>query len=410
MLWEKSFYEDGLSIADRIIQTVPLVDPQKVSSLAIEAREKMKLRHVPLLLVRAMASLPSHKSLVAETLSRVIQRPDELSEFLAIYWKGNKNGFSSNNKTISAQVKKGLAKAFTKFNAYSLAKYNRDGEIKLRDVLFLCHAKPNSPEQAELWKQLINNTLPTPDTWEVELSASNDKTASWYRLLSENKLGAIALLRNLRNMKEAGIPEFVVRNALSKIKTERVLPFRFISAARYSPTLEPELETAMFKCLEGKEKLPGKTVLLIDVSGSMDWRLSEKSEVIRMDTACGLAVLARELCEEVEIYSFSDNLVQIPNRRGFALRDAIVNSQVHSGTYLGKALQSITSSYNRIIIFTDEQSADKIPSSLSPSKGYIINISSEKNGVGYGSWNHIDGFSESVLDYIVESEKCSKLL
>src|SRR6201998_3348065 len=86
MLWENQFYEDGVEIAGRIRELVPKVDAAKVAALAIEAREAMKLRHAPLLLVREMARHASHRALVAETLSRVIQRADELAEFVAIYW------------------------------------------------------------------------------------------------------------------------------------------------------------------------------------------------------------------------------------------------------------------------------------------------------------------------------------
>ena len=397
MLWENTFYEDGLSIAERINTLVPLVDPGKVAHLAIEARNKMKLRHAPLLLVRAMTALPKHKKYVADTLAAVIQRPDELTEFLAIYWKDN------GNKTISAQVKKGLARAFTKFSPYQLAKYNRDGAIKLRDVLFLCHANPISPVQELAWKQLIAGTLPIPDTWEVELSASTDKTASWTRLLRENKLGALALLRNLRNMKNANVHDEYVKLALQDIKVDHVLPFRFVAAARHNPVLEPDLETAMFKCIEGREKIGEKTILLVDVSGSMDSSISDKSEMTRMDAACGLAVLAREIFTDVEIFTFSTHLVQIPNRRGFALRDAIHFSQEHSHTYVGQALAQITIDYDRLIIFTDEQSHDSLPNPKG--KGYVINVATNSNGVGYGAWNHIDGFSEACLDYIIESEK-----
>ena len=142
MLWEDTFYEDGISIANRIHTLIPKVDPQKVADMAIEAREKMKLRHVPLLIVREMARLSTHKTLVSNTLARVVQRADELTEFVAMYWKDGK-------QPLSAQVKKGLAGAFTKFSAYDLAKYNRDEAVKLRDVLFLCHAKPKDTEQEE---------------------------------------------------------------------------------------------------------------------------------------------------------------------------------------------------------------------------------------------------------------------
>ena len=106
-------------------------------SVAVEAREKMKLRHTPLLLVREMARHPGHRQLVGATLERVVQRPDELAEFLAIYWKDAAVENGRIVTPLAKQVKKGLAAAFPKFDAYALAKYSRDGAIKLRDVMFL---------------------------------------------------------------------------------------------------------------------------------------------------------------------------------------------------------------------------------------------------------------------------------
>jgi len=398
LLWEDTFYEDGISIAERIAYLVPLVAPDTVSGMAIEARERMKLRHAPLWVVREMAKQPKHKGLVAETLSRVIQRADELAEFVALYWKDGR-------QPLSKQVKKGLAQAFTKFDAYQLAKYNRDGAVKLRDVLFLCHAKPKDKEQEAIWKQLIDGSLPAPDTWEVNLSTGKDKKATWERLLAENKLGGLALLRNLRNMAGSKVDESLVFAALDRMKTARILPFRFIAAAKHAPQWESRIERAMLKCLEGREKLPGKTVLLIDVSGSMNWEISAKSDLKRYDAANGLAILARELCEQVAIYSFSNSVVRIPDRHGFALRDAITNSQFHGGTWLGNAVKHINASeqYDRLIVLTDEQSHDTVPNPKG--KGYVINVASYKNGVGYGAWTHIDGWSEAVIDYIFEYEK-----
>ncbi len=246
MLWEDQFYEDGVEIAGRIRELVPKVEAARVAALAVEAREKMKLRHAPLLLVREMARHNTHRALVAETLQRVIQRADELAEFVAIYWKDGK-------APLSAQVKKGLAGAFSKFDAYALAKYNRPGPIKLRDVLFLCHAKPLNDAQAEVWKQLVEGTLASPDTWEVALSAGADKHITWERLLQEHKLGALALLRNLRNMKDADVDPNLVGAALRAMKTDRVLPFRFIAAARHAPQWEQVLEKAMLKTLASQE-------------------------------------------------------------------------------------------------------------------------------------------------------------
>lgn len=398
LLFENEFYEDGQSIAQRIAFIIPKVAPEKVSQIAVEAREQMKLRHVPLLIVREMARLPTHRFLVANTLSQIIQRPDELNEFLAIYWKDGR-------EPLSAQVKKGLARAFTKFNAYSLAKYNRPTTVKLKDVLFLCHAKPKDKEQEGVWKKLVDGTLEPPDTWEVALSKTDEisKKDKWERLLKENKLGALALLRNLRNFNQEKVDESLVRQALKNIDVARVLPFRFISAAKHAVHLESEIEEGMLKCLLSQEKLPGHTILLLDVSGSMAWNISEKSDLSRMDAACAVGVLLREICESVSVFTFSNALVQVPARRGFALRDAIVGSQPNMGTYLGKAVKKIMNElHNRLIVITDEQSHDQVP--IPSEKSYLINVASNKNGIGYGKWLHIDGWSEAVIDYIREYE------
>src|SRR5215475_8832834 len=240
LLWETQFYEDGVEIAGRIAELVPKVAAEKVAALAIEAREQMKLRHAPLLLVREMARHQTHRALVSETLARIVQRADELAEFIAIYWKDGR-------VPLSGQVKKGLAAAFPKFDEYQLAKYDRGGPIKLRDVLFLCHAKPRDQAQAAVWKRLVWGRLTTPDTWEVALSSGADKREAWVRLLREQKLGALALLRNLRNMRESGVDESLLRKALSEMSTARVLPFRFLAAARYAPQWEEALEQAMLK-------------------------------------------------------------------------------------------------------------------------------------------------------------------
>ncbi len=398
MLWENSFYEDGEKIATRIQELVPKVDASKVANLAVEARENFKLRHAPLLLVREMAKHISHKYLVAPTLARVIQRADELAEFLSLYWKDGKT-------PISAQVKKGLAWAFVKFNEYELAKYNRDNAIKLRDVMFLTHPKPLNDQQEDLWKRLANNNLKIPDTWEVNLSIPGiDKKFVWERLLKENKLGALALLRNLRNMSLVGVDRNLILNALNSMKVERVLPYRFIAASKYATAFESALEKAMLKCLKNHEKLNGSTILLVDVSGSMGWKLSDKSDLNRIDAANGLAMLLREICDDVRVFTFSNDVVEVPARRGFALSDAIWNSQSNSSTFLGKAVNFVNKlDYDRLIVLTDEQSYDVVPAPTNT--GYMINVASYQRGVGYGQWNHIDGFSESVIDYIIEYEK-----
>ena len=432
MLWEDIFYEDGESVADRIEQLVGEVHPEVAADLAIEARERFKLRHVPLQLVRVLARrerASKDPSLVRKTLARVVQRPDELAEFLALYWLGRKKG---EPPKLSAQVKKGLAAAFGKFNEYSLAKYNRGEKIRLRDVLFLCHAKPVTANQTDLWKRLVANKLVTPDTWEVAISAAKsptEKLDQWMRLLSERKLGALALLRNLRNLRQVGVSISDLEAALAECNVERVLPFRFITAATIVPELETSLERLMFKCLEGAEKLEGKSILIVDTSGSMDSILSSKSTMTRLDAAAGLAILARELCEDVAIYATAGNdvtrfhkTVRLPSRRGFALRDALQATARPGTHYLGgggiflrQCMDYVLDNEkqaDRILVFTDEQDCDrKLNPDTAPAFGrtnYLFNVAAYRNGIGYGKWHHIDGFSEAVFDYVREFESSSQ--
>ena len=405
LLWEDQFYEDGVSIADRIKQLVPRIEPERVAALAITAREDMKLRHAPLLVLREMARHATHRGLVADTLVRVIQRPDEMTELLAIYWADALGPMQQRKRQpISAQIKKGLARAVTKFDAYQLAKYDRNGAVRIRDVLFLVHAKPKDAEQEKVWKQLVEGELSAPDTWEVSLSTGGEKRETFERLIAEKKLGGLALLRNLRLMQKAEVPRETIAGAIEAMRVDRILPYRFITAARYAPDFEPELESAMLKSIKDHARLKGRTRLLIDVSGSMDTALSRQSEMTRLEAACGLAILAREICEKVEIFTFSNDVAKIPPRRGFALRDAIVASQPHAGTYLGKAVKQVDLRGDRLIVFTDEQSHDKVESPLG--LAYMINVASNQHGVGNGpAWRRVDGFSEAVIAWIAASEQ-----
>jgi 60 kDa SS-A/Ro ribonucleoprotein len=411
LLWEDQFYEDGQSIATRIQDEVREVlkgkdGADKLVEIACEARTQMKLRHVPLLLLVALIrqGTKATRAVVADAIARVVQRPDEMGELVSLYWREDGK---VKKQPLTVQMKKGLAAAFQKFDAYTLAKYNSDGAaIKLRDVLFMVHSKPKDEEQAALWKKLADKVLESPDTWEVALSGGADKKEAFTRLIAEKKLGALALLRNLRNMQQAGVEIGLIREGLRTMKTERVLPFRFITAARYAPALEPELEQSMLKCLEGHDKLAGKTVLVVDVSGSMDSQISRKSELKRNDAACALAMLLREICEDVRIIAFSNSAKLVPARRGFALRDAILHSMPHGSTNTETALQlAAHEGYDRIVVFTDEQSHQNIGGPVKDTKGYFINVASYQNGVGYKQWIHVDGFSESVVDYIAAYEK-----
>lgn len=402
MLFEKSFYMDGKASADLLAETAAKCSPDFVALTAVRARTEFKLRHVPLLLARTLAK---SSKLSAATLAEVIQRPDEMSEFLSLYWKDGK-------QPISNQVKKGLGLAFSKFNEYQLAKWDKNSSaISLRDVMFLAHPKPANAEQEALFKRVANKELMTPDTWETELSAGADKRVTFTRLMREKKLGALAFLRNLRNMRDAGVSDAEIRTYGSMVNVDRVLPFRFIAAARIVPQFENMLEEMMFRALAGMPKLPGKTVLLVDISGSMfGTKVTEKSDLDRFDAACALAILARELCENVEIFSFSTSTVRVAPRRGFALAEAIKNSQRAGGTDLGQAISAVNrevGQFDRCICFTDEQTSTA-PGKIKSSKNYVLNVGSYKNGINNYDWLTITGFSESVFGYIQAFETLSQ--
>lgn len=410
LLWENEFYEDGQSIAQRITETARQVSPAEIAALAIEARHEQHLRHVPLLLLCGLAERVRGETLVADTIERVIARADEIPELCAVYWRDGK-------KPLSAQMKKGLARAFAKFDAYQFAKYDRDTAVKLADVIRLVRPKPADEAQAALYRGVRERSLASADTWEVALSGGADKKDTFERLLREKKLGYLALLRNLRNMVKADVDLKLVRRAIvDRRGADRILPFRYVAAARACPQLEPELDTALCEGIASLPRLKGKTAVLVDVSGSMDARLSARSDLTRKDAASALASVIHG---DLRVFSFANQVIELPPRRGMAGIDAIGRSQ-SGGTALFDAVKEVNGKmrYDRIIVITDEQATDParfgywiqgatstLPDPLKGAAGYMINVANARNGVGYGPWTHIDGFSENVIRFIHERER-----
>ena len=426
--------------------------PDAVAALALSTRNQMKLRTVPLVLARELArhkDLSKYPRLVSTLLVDLIQRADEMAKFLELYW-------SEKKQPISNQVKDGLAKAFSKFNEYELAKYRNGAKnVKTRDVLFMVHAKPsdvaglapytkvyrkfllenpigaakqfkairpNGATDGEmLFGKLVEDTLTTPDNWETELSSGKDKAETFTRLMAEKKLGALAFLRNLRNMHDSGVSKALVADYAKVVKVDKVLPFRFIAAARHVPAWESIIEPMMLRCVENLPKLKGKTVFIVDISGSMGNPLSSKSELNRLDTALALAILAREQCEDVAIYATagSDSRLKhatalVPMARGFALAKAIKdmnNSLGGGGIFLTQVMDFVSKleqSPDRILVLTDEQDCD---TKCNPENAvafgkhnYIINIASEKKTIEHNKFINITGWSEAILSYITVVE------
>ena len=413
LLWEDNFYEHGESIADRIDELARKVRPEAVAALAVAARTEQHLRHVPLLLLSVLAETATGTSLVSDTIPQVVKRADELGELLAVYAKLKGVSPSDLKPVLTNQLKRGLGLAFRNFDAYQLAKYDRaNTAVRLRDVMRLCHPKPRDEEQAALWRQLLDGELKAPDTWEVALSGGADKKETFERLIMERRLGYMALLRNLRGMMAAGVQKSLIEAAiLSRRGAGRVLPFRFVSAARACPAMEPALDVALCAEMEERPQWEGRTVVLVDVSGSMTASLSSRSRstLNRMDAACALAALVP--APDKEVYSFSARTVRVPPRDGMALIDAIQGSQHHGWTALGQAVADMNrlDDVDRLLVVTDEQSRDTVPAPKAKF-AWMVNLASHQNGVGIdGKWHRINGWSDNVLRYIRKVEALDAL-
>lgn len=387
LLWEDNFYEDGESVADRIKRLIDNCNNDDVIELVRKVKFDMKLRHCPLYMIACL--LKKGCKNLSGLITDVITRPDDMGELLSLF---------GSIKKIPNQLKKGIAKAFPKFSEYQLAKWNRDAKYKLVDIANLTH-----PISNEAISKLIKGELATPNTWEVKISAcGNDKEKkkiAWELLIKENELLDMAFLKNLRGIKEAGVNDDLIKQRIEKIDSKKLLPIDFIRCGDNNVEFESQIEKKFLSHFE-KPTFSGKTAFLVDVSGSMDGK--------PLDYASALAMIGREMFENVDIYTFSDEVVQVPARHGWGLKDAIDRSQRHWGTNMWQAISSLTNKgYERLIVITDEQTYgnNKVNGKVF-GKAYIINVATYQNGVGYNDgYIHINGFSDGVFDYLTEIEK-----
>lgn len=422
LLWEDNAYVDGETVAESIKRLIPLCKPEDVAALTEEARLVQKLRHTPLFLASEMCKYDETKPYVVELLPRIITRADMLTDFLAIYWKGGKTA-------IAKCAKVGLAKAFHNFNEYKFAKYDRNGSIKLRDVMFLVHPKPRNKQEEELFAKVASRTLDVPETWEVMLSAGKDKKATWTYLIENGKIGGLAMLRNIRNMREAGVDRKVIEKGLNELKSSMLLPMNFLQAADNNPEFKRQIEDAMIASYANLPKLKGRTLFIVDVSGSMNCAYSSKSKYDRLDAAAAMAMLAANQCEDFELvctagndytYTHKTTHIKYPSK-GFDIIQQIKDSRSivgHGGIFTRQCLEwckdHLEGEFDRIIVFSDSQDCDRENSALPKPYGtynYIVDVSSEERGINYkGSWTaEVSGFSEHFLTFIAGYEGLANL-
>lgn len=406
-----SFYEKDEMRLVRLQKLIAACNPLFVGKLAIYARTKMHMRSVPLVLVTELAKIHSGDNLVARVTDGVVGRADEISELLACYELLNGREGTKKLNRLSKQLQKGLSAAFNRFDEYQFGKYNRNGAIKLRDALFLVHPKAKNEQQQVLFDKIANGDLQTPYTWETELSAlgqlnfDSDEAkvmafrAKWEELIDSGKLGYMALLRNLRNIQEAGVSyahfeKVCTRLAdANEVAKAKQFPFRYLAAYRelanssgakkpaqnlvkklmsfihggeneYTGQLLDALEKAAQASAANIRGFDADTRVLLacDVSGSMQTPVSAKSKILLYDVGLMLAMLLQSRCKNVVAGMFGDTwkTFAVPhnnilaNVQEFYRREGEVGYSTN-GYLVIKDILSRKVQMDKVFLFTDGQ-------------------------------------------------------
>lgn len=416
-LFENQYYESGQDVAARIHEVAARVETSALIDEMKRAKELMGLRHAPLWLALELLKRPGSDT-IGNAVASIITRVDEIPEIVALYQMGQRS------KPLSKQLKRALRMAFNKFDQYQFSKYDRDGLYNVRDVMFLVHPKPADDEHKAIFKMLANQTLPPAETWEVALSGigtqpgmtpderKQARVLAWSGLLTRNKIGALALLRNLRNMSADGIPGALVTDALRTAKLGyKIFPHQIYAAWKNAPNYSSQLNMLLRRALESFPTMGGTTVLLVDVSDSMNQKISGRSEMSRMESASMLALMIGQMCSgNVQLYTFSNNLVQVPFEPAFSMIDRIKQSQHNSGTDFGSAVDAMVmrgmfNGVDRFIVITDEQARNSPTKTVTVPNKYVVNVGTDEAGIRCTkNWRHIDGFSNAVPEWIVGEE------
>ena len=183
----------------------------------------------------------------------------------------------------------------------------------------------------------------------------NAKKEVWRRLLAENKLGYFALLRNLRNIINLGDAE-LKKTALSALLNENairkslVLPFRFSTAYKELSAIDTDAMRNISRACEiacsNVPKLPGKTLVALDVSGSM----AEVADIAALFSAvlvksndCDIITFAERA--QYKFINPDDSLMTIKDNLRFA----------GGGTNFIDIFNVANKKYDRIVLLSDMQ-------------------------------------------------------
>jgi len=418
LLFESNYYQSSDTIMKQIETLVPKVTGQQVIDLAMECRFEQKLRHTPLWLLLLVNEY--HKDVsVKDALAKIATRPDMLMDMLGMI-KVRKGKLK-----IPKAIKKGMALAFNNYDEYQLSKYKKNNlEMSLVDVVNLVHPKPTQ-KNAEALKALVDGTLSTANTWESALSSGADKKTTFERMISEKSLGSMAMLRNIRNMKEAGVARQVIKTGLANVKSQMLNPLDFLKAQRIAPEYTEDINEAMKRSFVDY-KIPGTTIVAVDVSGSMGSLTSSYSTFNRMDLGMALAALASYVFEDlILVFTAGNDMsrtgahVVWNNNKGLGVFNDFneIRRKIGGGgiftTQLVDWLKSegYAKDANRLVVLSDSQDIDvsygsaRKPDTSVFDTSYIIDISHNTHGIKTGVWTaELNGWSDRLFKYVAALE------
>lgn len=403
---QDKFYESGKAGDNRfkaLVQQVAQEDPAWTIRFLPWLRNEANMRTASIVgaIHAARMMLVTKRPGGRQLLASVLQRADEPGEALAFYMQ-------EYGRNIPKPIKRGIADAATRlYNEFNTLKYDTASHgIRFGDVLELTHASPEREFQKALFKHLIDRRhgregmdlsqlkmigrngyvrrrvaegamelLLDPGilkeagmTWEDALSLAGSKVPKkdlWEAMIPN--MGYMALLRNLRNFDEAGVSDktatWVGAQLASpeKVAYSRQLPMRFLSAFRSVSNVRwhVALEHALQASLANIPEFKGRTLILIDTSGSMSGMMSDKSQLQYWDAAAIFGLALSQRCESADVYSFSNRVMQFPLAKGASL--LVMLEAFKRGYFQGQGtstLESLRATYrnhDRVIVLTDEQ-------------------------------------------------------
>lgn len=401
---EDKYYESGDERIERIKNLIPQVGAEFACKLAIVARQEFNMRSVSHLLVGEISKI--YKGVVKDIIPKIAVRPDDLIEICAYV-----------GKPIPNQVKKGVAIALNNFSEYQLGKYRKEGaKWSLVDLFNLTH--PNGNKVA---KKLIEGNLRANDTWEKEVSKVAD-ARTWEKLIAEDKMGYMAILRNLNNLVKYNVNQKTINKVCQiltdpeQIKKSRQLPFRFYTAytnVSGNIKLSDAISEAMDISVGNLDELKGKTLIAVDSSGSMEGKPIEIASIFAG------ALIKKSDCEVI-LYDTTIKEFSPSTRTPVVdIADRIQKEAMGGGTETSLVFQyAEKGQWDRIFILSDNESwADGFNGvqgaynqfkQITGSDPFIYAIDIE----GYGTSDissekvtHLTGWSDKLLQFVGIKEK-----